>query len=79
MRARTQALLVSTLKSGGLLFLPRMFTAGITRQVWLSGSFTTGGGKPRRTQITQDSEGLPVCMHELLNTRVVKVSEVLVL
>lgn len=46
-------LLVSVLKSGGLLFLPRMFTAGITRQVWLSGSFTAEGGKPRHTQISE--------------------------
>lgn len=37
----------------GLLFLPRMFTAGITRRVWLSGSFTAGPGKPRNTQIPE--------------------------
>lgn len=36
-------------ESSGLLFPPRMFTAGITRRVWLSGSFTARAGKPGQT------------------------------
>jgi len=36
-------------ESNSLLFPPRMFTAGITRRVWLSGSFTAGAGKPGHT------------------------------
>lgn len=51
-------------ESSSLLFPPRMFTAGITRRVWLSGSFTARAGKPGQTHTCAVTEHTHTHIHK---------------